>query len=270
MTRQTGWTGDAPDEAARAMPVTSMLLDMRQRAPGDTLALARARSEADERREAMEAAAAAPDADDYAAALVTRGYTPGLLGQLAQRLGDTTAELEAEREKLEKAARRAEVAAREHAAGRVDVFRMQAMMDGDDGDEGRVRVLERRAESLRRQIGEAQDMVAPRRERQPDALEAAASRAHQAFAEVTRQRWAEAQQGTPSRRAPRPFASRGDAAEPSCAECAATGASAEESFLIHSDPQPVPVPGDVQVVETGAGTWSYDRSRGEMNRVSYR
>ena len=64
--------------------------------------------------------------------------------QLAHRLGDTTAELEAERDKVEKAARRAQFAAREHAAGWASVPRMLSMMDGDDGDEDRVAMLERR------------------------------------------------------------------------------------------------------------------------------
>ena len=110
----------------------------RQENRAGPLETALARSRAEDAREAREEAAYAPDPDERAANLIAGGYSPGRLYELAQRLGDTTAELEAERAKLEKAARRAEIAGREHAAGRVDVFRMLAMMDGDEGDEGRV------------------------------------------------------------------------------------------------------------------------------------
>jgi hypothetical protein len=180
------------------------MLSMRQRGPGDVLENALARSRATEAREAREEAAAARDPDEHAAVLVTRGYSPGLISQLSQRLGDTMAELADENDKLEKAARRQEWAMREHAAGRVDVFRMQAMMDGDDGDEARVRLLERRAESLRRQMAEAQEMIAPPQRRDLDGVEAASRHAHEVFAEVTRARMAEAEAGRPE---PRPFAS---------------------------------------------------------------
>jgi hypothetical protein len=206
----TGWIGgEEPAAAGAALPVTNLMLSMRQRAPGGVLENALARSRAAEAREARDEAAAARDPDEHAANLITRGYSPGLLSQLSQRLGDTVAELADEKDKLAKAARRQEWAAREHAAGRVDVFRMQAMMDGDDGDEGQVRLLERRAESLRRQMAEAQEMIAPPLRREEDPLEAATRRAHKAFAEVTRARMAEAEARRP---APRPFASasRGD------------------------------------------------------------
>ena len=202
----TGWVGEEPD-AGPALPVTNLMLSMRQRGPGDALENALARSRATEAREAREEAAAARDPDEHAAVLVTRGYSPGLISQLSQRLGDTAAELADENDKLEKAARRQEWAAREHAAGRVDVFRMQAMMDGDDGDEARVRLLERRAESLRRQMAEAQEMIAPPQRHAPDPVEAASRHAHEVFAEVTRSTLAEAAR----RPEPRPFdsASRG-------------------------------------------------------------
>jgi hypothetical protein len=96
---------------------------------------------------------------------------------------------------------------------------------GDDlGDEGRVRLLERRAESLRRQIGEAHEAISPPSRRDPDPLEAAASRAHQVFAELTRQRMAEAEARRPE---PRPFASRAglpaadaECTGPDCPVCA--------------------------------------------------
>jgi hypothetical protein len=206
----TGWIGEEPDAAGPALPVTNLMLSMRQRGSGDVLENALARSRAAEAREARDEAAAARDPDEHAANLITRGYSPGLLSQLSQRLGDTVAELADEKDKLDKAARRQEWAAREHAAGRVDVFRMQAMMDGDDGDEGRVRLLERRAESLRRQMAEAQEMMAPPQARDLDPVEAASRHARQVFAEVTRARMAEAQ--ARQRPEPRPFASasRGD------------------------------------------------------------
>src|SRR6185437_202782 len=122
----------------------------------------------------------------------------------------------------------AQFAAREHAAGRADVSRMLAMMDGDDGDASRVAMLERRAESLRRQIAEAQDMIAPPQARDLDPVEAASRAAHEVFREVTRAAWEAAQSGT-ARPAPRerpPFGSvsRGRSTEhtgPDCRVCAA-------------------------------------------------
>jgi hypothetical protein len=224
----TGWLGEQPDEVP-AMPVTEMLL-ARQQHRASPLETALARSAAAEAREAREQAANAPDPDERAANLVTRGYRPGLLNELAQRLGDTTAELEAEREKIDKAARRAEIAFRQHAAGRVDVFRMRAMMDGDEGDEARVAVLERRAESLRRQIGEAQEMIAPPRARDLDPVEAAVKRArdgHREYVEAFRAQMAGARARVPERRPPFVPGSvsrgAGDAAEctgPDCQVCA--------------------------------------------------
>jgi len=233
---KTGWIPEEPERPA--MPLTEMLLDRQQRRAGP-LETALARARADEIREAREAAANAPDPDERASIFVTRGYTPGLIFQLSQRLGDTESELAAERDKLEKAARRAKFAAREHAAGRVDVSRMLAMMDGDDGDENRVAMLERRAESLRRQMAEAQAMISPPQARDLDPVEAASRAAHDAFVEVTRARWDAAQSGT-ARPAPRPFASvsRGGSTEhtgPDCWVCAAAAerdaARAREDFV---------------------------------------
>jgi len=202
----TGWIGEEPDAAGPAMPVTEMLLARQQRRAGP-LETALARSAANDIREAREAAANAPDPDERAAAFVTRGYQPGLLNELSQRLGDTVAELEAEREKIEKGARRQEIAAREHAAGRADVWQMQRMLDGDFGDQAVVERLERRADGIRRQIAEAQEMIAPPQQRETDPLEAASRHAHQVFVEVTRARMAEATEQARQRPAPRPFAS---------------------------------------------------------------
>jgi hypothetical protein len=221
----TGWLTEEPDEVP-ALPVTQMLLGRQQHRAGP-LETALARSRANEIREAREAAANAPDPDERAANLVAAGYSPGLLNDLSQRLGDTVAELEAEREKIEKGARRQEIAAREHAAGRADVWQMQRMLDGDFGDQAVVDRLERRAESLRRQIGEAQAMIAPPQQRDSDPLEAASRHAHQVFREATRAAWEAAQSGT-ARPAPRerpPFGSvsRGGSTEhtgPDCRVCA--------------------------------------------------
>jgi hypothetical protein len=145
------------------------------------------------------------DPDDKAAALLTRGYSPGMISQLSQQLGDVQAELEAEREKIEQGAHRAAVIQRAHKAGRLDAFAVMRAMDSvDEGDEGRVRLLERRAASLRAQIADVTAAISPPERRAPDPLEAAASRAHAAFAELTRGRMAEAEA---RRGEPRPFAS---------------------------------------------------------------
>jgi hypothetical protein len=218
----TGWIGEGPDAGA-AMPVTERMLAMKQRGPGDALALAMARSRGAEAREARDEAAGARDPDEYAANLVTRGYMPGMVSQLSMKLADVQADLEDEQAKFEKGARRQEIAMREHAAGRIGALAVQRMLDGDFGDEGRVRQLERRAESLRGQIAEAQSMISPPSQRDPDPLEAAAQRAHAAFAELTRARIAEAEA---RRGEPRPFgsASRGAAdtehSGPDCQICA--------------------------------------------------
>ena len=88
----TGWLGGAPDEVP-PMPVTEMMLARQQHRAGP-LETALAGSAASDIREAREAAANAPDPDERAANFVARGYQPGLLYELSQRLGDTTAELQ--------------------------------------------------------------------------------------------------------------------------------------------------------------------------------
>jgi hypothetical protein len=218
----TGWLGEDPDEAP-PMPLTEMMLGRQQNRAGP-LETALARSRADDIREAREQAAYAPDPDERAASLVVRGYSPGMLQELAQRLGDTTAELEAENEKIEKGKRRAEHVMRMHANGQIHAWDVPAAL-GDEGDPGRVAQLERQAESLRKQIAEAQDMIAPPRQRDLDPVEAASRAAHEVFREVTRARWAEVQGGSRPRRERRPFdsVSRGDTEHtgPDCRVCAA-------------------------------------------------
>ena len=167
------------------MPLTSMALARQHRGPGDAMAVAMARSRAAEARERRVEAAAAPDPDERAAGLIARGYSPGLNRQLAIRLGDTLSELEDEKAKLEKTARRHERIHREAAAGRLGGFGiMRAMGDGDDGDEGRVSMLTRRAESLRRQIAEAAEVTVPPETRARNAVEEASMRAQRIAAAV--------------------------------------------------------------------------------------
>jgi hypothetical protein len=202
---KTGWIAEEPEAAGPDLPVTNMLLGMQQPGPGDTVARALALSDAADARAAREEAAAAPDPDERASGLVARGYSPGLASQLAQRLGDTMTEIEAEREKIEKGQRRQEHLHRAHAAGQITAWDIARGQDFDEGDPGRVAQLERRAAGLRRQIEDAQAAIAPpSRRREEDPLEAATRRAHEAFAEVTRARMAEAEA---RRLEPRPFVS---------------------------------------------------------------
>jgi hypothetical protein len=200
---KTGWIPEEP-AGPPAMPLTALLLGRQQNRAGP-LEIALARSRADDARAARDEVAFAPDPDERSANLLAGGYQPGLIHELSQRLGDVQAELETERDKVAKGKRRAEIAAREHAAGRVDVFRMQAMMDGDFGDEDRVQALERRAQSLGRQLAEAQNLIAPPQQRDLDPVEQASRAAHEVFREVTRARWAEAQSGSRPRRERPPF-----------------------------------------------------------------
>jgi hypothetical protein len=65
-----------------------------------------------------------------------------------------------------------------------------------------------------------------------------------------------------SRRAARAFGD-GHFDVPECAECVAAGATVVESFLIHSDPDPLPVPDEDEYQQRGS---LY--SAGEITRVS--
>jgi hypothetical protein len=225
-----------------------MLLARGERGPGDTLAVAMSRTRAAEAREERDTAASALDPDEFAANLISRGYRPGMLSQLALRLADVTAELEAERSKIEKGER---VGRRVHGMlerGQVGAMDASAMLDGDYGDAHRAEQLERRAGSLRQQLAEASAASAPPRPPQldGDGVEASASRAraaHQAFIEVTREqatraRMTGAADGTP-RRERRPFADRGGVAgrSESCIHCVNQGVSDDISYLLHSDPE---------------------------------
>ena len=133
----------------------------------------------------------------------------------------------------------AAIARREHAAGRLDVWAVQRMLDRDFGDAKRAERLERRADSLRRQLAGAAQLMAP--ERAPeDPLEAASRCAHQVFTEVTRQKMADAQAG---RSEPRPFASAGPSAAaectgPDCPVCTAYRSASGDALAPYA-------PGDV-------------------------
>jgi flagellar motility protein MotE (MotC chaperone) len=215
----TGWLGEEPEETRPVGFADFILKNRKPAAEGHTLGQVFARAaQARDREPERE------DPDDRLAALVTRGYSPGMISQLSQQLADTQAEIQAEREKIDKGARRAARIHQAHQAGRLDAFAVMRAMDFDEGDEDRVRLLERRAEGLRAQIADAQAVVSPPERRAPDPLEAASRHAHQVFAEVTRQRFAEAQAGRPE---PRPFASvsrgAGRSTEhtgPDCSVCA--------------------------------------------------
>src|SRR5512142_2154835 len=117
------------------MPLASMVLGMKQQGPGDALEIAAARSRAAEARQARAEADGARDPDEVAANLVARGYLPGQISQLHMRLDDTEAELSAEEEKLERAARRAERTRQLHEHGQIDVTGVIARWQStDEGD----------------------------------------------------------------------------------------------------------------------------------------
>jgi hypothetical protein len=220
----TGWITEEPDAAGAAMPVTNFILSQ-WAAPTGPATLGQAVNRVLSRAEWPDryAGPEPQDPDEKAAALVMRGYSPGLLTELSRRLGDVQGELEAEREKIQKGARRAESIHRAHQAGRLDVFAAaRALDEGDAGDEGRVRLLERRAESLRHQIAEAAEAISPPERQAPDPVEAAAQRAQRILAQVSEERRREDQAAAHARAqlarertafyaawGRRPFASRG-------------------------------------------------------------
>jgi hypothetical protein len=198
----------------------------------------------------------AADPDDRTAAMVTRGYRPGLLRQLAEQLADVSAALQGEQEKLERGIQRAEQVRHMHEAGRVTAWQIPGLLGDDLGDEARVRQLQRQQHSLREQLAEAQDAATPpTRRREEDPVEAATRHAHQVFVEVTRARMAAAETRVPERR---PFAGRGALAvraeEVTCPDCLQVGADAAESFLIHHDGELLPLAGEADLAEYGRQT----------------
>lgn len=288
---QTGWMSEEPEAAAPSMPVTARLLAGSRGSepqPGAVLEQSLARSRAAEARQAREEAAGAFDADEYAAALVVRGYTPGMFSSLSMKLADTMAELADEEDKIERAERREQRTRQMHERGQIDVSGVIARMaDTDDGDARRADQLRRRAESLRTQIAEVSQIMVPPQARAADMYEQGASRAARILADVAAQRedddaaeaagraaLARERGAFYGRRGRRPFASRGAAAEQAqCAECAELGATAEESFLIHNDPNPAGLSdeelaayGEILLAEQNGGQ---EAGRGERRPVRF-
>jgi hypothetical protein len=236
---ETGWTGEAPDAEAVPMPLTAQLLanGRGEEQPGGVLEYALARTAADERRAALEEAAAAPDPDERAAGLLARRYRPGLVSDLARQYADTLGELAAEEEKLERSARRQERIARDHAAGKLTGFDIMAMQDADEGDAHRAGQLRRRAGNLKQQLQDVSAMIAPVAERVPDPLEAVTSRAHEAFREATRSALAAAEAPRSAPAGSRPFASGdpGSAAAHDCPHCRGLSLTREQREQLHSE-----------------------------------
>jgi hypothetical protein len=230
---KTGWTGEQPDEPA--LPVTEQLLRNRERGPGDTLAIAQARSHAADVRQARDEAEAVRDPDEVASALVNRGYTPGHLSGLHRQRQEKAAELEAERAKIEKGER---VTARVRGMlerGQIGGMEAHQRMDGDFGDEVTAAKLERQIARLDERILEAAAMIAPPQpERDPDPVAAASRAAHDVFVETTRALMAGTRTVPQRRRPPFESVSRGGTADVTCAECVKAGATAEQSAEIHA------------------------------------
>jgi hypothetical protein len=240
------------------MPLSALALRRQERGPGDTLALALARSRGAEARELRDEEAARLDPDEAAANLIGRGYAPGMISQLSVRLAETLAELQGEQEKIQRGQLRQQRITRDHAAGKIDAFDIARMQDFDEGDQGKVERLERRAASLRLQLADAQAAIALRQRQEPaDPLEAATRRAHETFRQLTRSKMAAAQAGRPAPRASRPKeGSRGAAAVRSehCAFCSEDGVDDETSYLLHSDPElAVPVTPPQQAAQAQRG-----------------
>ena len=77
-----------------------------------------------------------------------------------------------------------------------------------------------------------------------DGVEGAVQRAQAVARELQTEARIEARVARRGRPFGRGAAVRSDGGDVPCADCLAMGATPEESFLIHSDPQPVPVPDD--------------------------
>ena len=109
------------------------------------------------------------------------------------------------------------------------------------------------------QVDEVMTQVA-RRSSAPHDLLAPAKAAHMEFAAATRAAIAAVQAGT-SRRASRPFVSRGSVTRSEyCVWCVEQGASDQEAYLLHSDPEydcPVTPPEQVATAERrGRGSYA--------------
>jgi hypothetical protein len=160
--------------------------------PGRTLEeiqhAAVAQGDASDRAEARRREQEARDPDEIAAALLAKGYAPGAQVALAQRLADVSAELEDERQKIERGERRMENVRALLERGQIGGLEAAERMDGDFGDPAQVERLERRAESLRAQLAEMAELMRSPQDRQHDAVAEAATRARRILAEVEQER----------------------------------------------------------------------------------
>jgi hypothetical protein len=177
-------------ETGRPMPLTERLMAMRGQQAG-VVETALARAAADDARQAALVAANAPDPDERCANLLARGYAPGQVSELARRLGDTQAQLEGERAKIARGERRREQVRAMLEHGQLGGLEAAQRMDGDFGDPAEAGRLERRVESLRAQLLDAQELMMVPEDRAANAVEAAAQRAQRVLADVAAQRRAE-------------------------------------------------------------------------------
>jgi hypothetical protein len=123
-------------------------------------------------------------------------------------------------------------------------------------------------QSLTRQVDSIHAAVASRSAPVMDGLNdllAPARRAHAEYVTASRAAW----QATQAGKAPCPFAAGGVAVRGEmCPECAAAGASEAESFLIHADPAPEPVPADFD--ESQLAGYRYEPDEAERYRAGRR
>lgn len=255
---RTGWINEPADDESPALPLTGMLL-ARGECQTSALEIALARTRGEEARADRQAAASAPDADERCANMIAAGLAPGQVSELAQRHADAVRAAQGEREKIAAGERAAERVRGMLERGQIGALEASRLMDPDPdpdtgdskfGDAHRAEQLEARAESLGRQLADAQAMASPPPQRDADPLEAASRRAHEAFVSATRAAIADAEAGV-RRSGPRPFAasasaSRGGGTEhtgPGCLVCAE---------VRHMEAGPDPYPPDA-VITTGYG-----------------
>lgn len=210
------------------MGLADFILSVRGTGQGMTHEQVLARAARDREPEAF--AFGPEDDDDRMAELLTRGYVPGAMQNLSLELARAQELLEAEQAKLRRSARQAELLRREHDLGKIGAFDLMRMSD-DEGDPGRVMMLESRIASLRGQLAEMTGRAAI----PPDPAKAAMRSAQLAEAERLLARSREVGSDPFMREQVAAFDARRSGA-PDCAECAEAGASAEESALIHRVP----------------------------------
>src|SRR5262249_39314536 len=107
---------------------------------------------------------------------------PGQISELSMKLADTLAEAAAEREKIERSARRQERVQRDHLAGKITAFYI-ARMDFDEGDVARAQKLDRRAARVREHTAGAAAAITPQRQEEAAPMAGAVARARDAHGE---------------------------------------------------------------------------------------